>query len=121
MPRKFVWLLYFIVAAFVLLNAQDNKQDDGKALVAGRFVNSTTDANGNQHSTASAVRGNGAITCTKATQSVNQGQTSACYVVTDSATRVLPRGQNMGTGTGGTLTLTCNGQGYLTCQVRIDD
>jgi hypothetical protein len=104
--------------------AIQDKQETKKEKTTSHFVNSTTDANGNQHPGKSAIRANGTITCTNATQSVTTGgYKAACYVSTTGSggTSILEKGQNMGTGNGGTLTLTCNGQGYLTCQVRIDD
>lgn len=119
LPRSVVSLVLLSLLSLPLLNAQEKKE--GKAGAAGRLVNSTSDTNGNQHPGVSAIHANGTITCTRADQSVNQGQVPKCYVVTNSGTSALEKGQNMGTGSGGTMTLTCNGQGALACQVRIDD
>jgi hypothetical protein len=122
MLGKYIALVVsFFLLTSALLGGQRNKQEEDKVKKAGRLVNSTTDANGNQHPGVSSIRPNGTITCTQATQSVNQGQTPACFVVTNSGASTLTKGQNMGTGNGGTMTLTCNGQGRLTCQARIDD
>ena len=117
---------FVLVSAFWLLVFFPNqdKKEVPKEKTTSHFVNSTTDANGNQHPGKSAIRANGTITCTNATQSITSGgYKAACYVSTTGSggTSTLEKGQNMGTGNGGTLTLTCSGQGYLTCQVRIDD
>lgn len=119
----FKFVMVSALSLLVFFPTQE-KSEKPKAKTTSHIVNSTTDANGNQHPGTSAIRANGTITCTNATQShPSGGYKAACYVVTTGCggSSILEKGQNMGTGNGGTLTLTCNGQGYLTCQVRIDD
>jgi hypothetical protein len=82
-----------------------------------RSFTSTTDKNGNQRPATADVRPNGSIRCTTAIgQNPNQNA-PACYVLG----QILAPGQTAGTGGGGTMTLTCNGQAPLRCTVTVTD
>lgn len=82
-----------------------------------RNFTSTTDRNGNQHPATADINANGVIKCTSATGSNPQQNPPACFVLG----QILCPGQTAGTGSGGTMTLTCNGQAPLRCSVTITD
>ena len=82
-----------------------------------RTFASTTDKNGNQHPATADINANGVIKCTAATGSNPQQYPPACFVLG----QILRPGQTAGTGPGGTMTLTCNGQAPLRCSVTITD
>jgi len=82
-----------------------------------RNFTSTTDKNGRQTPATADIHANGTIKCTSAAGS-NAGQSPpACFVLG----QILPPGQTAGTGQGGTMTLTCNGQAPLRCTIHITD
>jgi hypothetical protein len=82
-----------------------------------RTFTSTTEANGNQHPATADINANGIIKCTAATGQHPKDYPPACYALG----QILRPGQTAGTGAGGTMTLTCNGQAPLTCTVTITD
>lgn len=82
-----------------------------------RNFTSTTDKNGSQHPATADINANGVIKCTSATGSNPQQNPPACYVLG----QILRPGQTAGTGSGGTMTLTCNGQAPLRCSITITD
>jgi hypothetical protein len=99
MPN-FYSAMIFTLSVLVYFSSQE-KQETPKQKTTTHFVNATSDANGNQHPGTSAIRANGKITCTNATQSNPQGgYRAACYVVTTGSggSSILEKGQNMGTG-----------------------
>jgi hypothetical protein len=93
------------------------------ASAASRVINASTDMNGNQHPGTTAVRGPARVTCLTATQSsAHPGDPPAtCYVQGPGVASQVQKGANVGTSGAGTVTLTCNGQGRLTCSARVDD
>ena len=74
-----------------------------------RNFTSTTDANGRTHPVTADINPNGVIKCTFASGNKPKDYPPACYVLG----QILPPGQTAGTGAGGTMTLTCNGQAPL--------
>lgn len=100
----------FMVVFFVVTNGS------AEAKRVRTFV-STTDKNGNQHPATADIHANGVIKCTSATGNNAQQNPPACFVLG----QILRPGQIAGTGGGGTMTLTCNGQAPLRCSVTITD
>jgi Intracellular proteinase inhibitor len=87
-----------------------------------QVVSASTDANGHQHIGVAPIRSNGKITCISAHGHDELHYPPACYVVTTSSgSQILKPNQSMGTGSGGTMNLVCNGQAPMTCSARIDD
>lgn len=82
-----------------------------------RTFTSTTDANGNQHPAVADINPNGIIKCVSASGLNPNQYPPACFVLG----QVLRLGQTAGTGSGGTMSLTCNGQGALRCTVSVTD
>jgi hypothetical protein len=82
-----------------------------------RNFTATQDRNGNQHPAVADINANGVIKCTSATGENPQQYPPACFVVGV----VLKPGRTAGTGVGGTMNLTCNGQGALRCSVQVTD
>lgn len=82
-----------------------------------RTFTSTTDSNGNQHPATADINANGVIKCTSATGSNPRQYPPACFVLG----QILRPGQTAGTGSSGTMTLSCNGQAPLRCSVTIND
>jgi len=82
-----------------------------------RNFTATADANGNQHPAVADINANGTIKCTSASGQ-NPGQyPPACFALGI----IFRPPQTIGTGQGGTMTLTCNGQGALRCSVQVVD
>jgi hypothetical protein len=97
---------------------------DNATFAASVIIKASSDANGNQHAGTTAVRGPAKVTCLSATQSVTPrpgDPPPTCYVVGPGVAAQVHKGTNVGTSGAGTVTLTCNGQGALTCSVRVDD
>lgn len=82
-----------------------------------RNFTSTTDASGNQHPATADINANGVIKCTSATGQKPKDYPPACYVLG----QILRPGQTAGTGSGGTMKLTCNAQAPLSCTIQITD
>jgi len=83
-----------------------------------RNFTATQDANGNQHPATTDVNANGVIKCTSATgRNPRQYPLPTCSVLGKN----LKPGETASTGPGGTMTLTCNGQGALWCRVEVTD
>lgn len=82
-----------------------------------RNFTASQDQNGNQQPAVADINPNGVIKCTSAVGQNPQQYPPACFVVGV----ILKPGQTAGTGGGGTMTLTCNGQGALRCTVQVAD
>jgi hypothetical protein len=85
------------------------------AAAASRTISSYTEATGNQHPGTAAVGGPAQVTCTFVA-----GTNATCYIVGPGVANQVPKGGQVGTSGAGTVTLTCNGNGALRCQARID-
>lgn len=94
----------------------------GTMVAASRQI-SATSLNGQPHPGTTAVKGPATVTCLNASQSgAKHGDPPAtCYVTGPGLAQQLARGANAGTSGAGTVTLTCNGIGNLSCSARVDD
>jgi hypothetical protein len=92
-------------------------------LVAASHQISANSINGQPHPGTTAVKGPATVTCLSASQSgAKPGDPPAsCYVTGPGLAQQLARGANAGTSGAGTVTLTCNGIGNLSCSARVDD
>jgi hypothetical protein len=97
--------------------------DAGIILAASRTINASTSANGQPHPATAPVKAGQKFTCTNATQSVNApgNPPASCYVGGPGTAQSFPKNGGGAFSGPGTATLTCNGQGYLTCSLGIDD
>jgi hypothetical protein len=96
----------------------------GAATAAPRTRNfsSSTDRNGKMNNASAQVNANGTIRCTAATGADPRNNPPACFVTTTGGGSMrLEPGKEMGTGTAGTMTLTCNGKAPMNCSVSIVD
>jgi hypothetical protein len=105
-----------VSAANVTPATTNSLQPDVSAQRVRNFT-STTDRNGSQHPVTADTRSNGVIKCTSAAGNNPRQYPPSCFVLG----QILPPGQTTGTGVGGSMTLTCNGQAPLTCTVQITD
>lgn len=89
-----------------------------------RSLSSSTDKDGHSKNASAQVNANGTIRCTAATGANPKSNPPACFVTTTGGggSMRLDVGQEMGTGgSGGTMTLTCNGQAPMNCSVSVKD
>jgi len=92
-------------------------------MVAASHQISANSINGQPHPGTTAVKGPATVTCVSASQSgAKPGDPPAtCYVTGPGLAQQLARGANAGTSGAGTVTLTCNGIGNLSCAARVAD
>ena len=79
-------------------------------------IHATQEASGNQHPGTAAVKGAAKVTCI-----ATAGKDCTCYITGPGVASQVPKGGVVGTSGAGTVTLTCNGQGALSCSARVDD
>jgi hypothetical protein len=84
---------------------------------------SANSVNGQPHPGTTAVKGPAKVTCVNASQSGAKPNDppASCYVTGPGLGSALPKGASAGTSGAGTVTLTCNGIGNLSCSARVDD
>jgi hypothetical protein len=83
-----------------------------------RDFKSTTEPYGNRHPVKADINPNGTITCTHA---MGKGEIG-CYINTTSGGyQFVAEGKSISTGSGGSMILTCNGNGALVCDVNVKD
>jgi hypothetical protein len=100
-------------------SSQDNPPAKEKAAVSQTI--SASFNNTGQHPGSAAVKGPVQITCTAANSNHPNGSPRpSCQVSAPGFGGPLERGKSAGTSGAGTVILTCNGQGRLTCSLRID-
>lgn len=93
------------------------------AQARSRTIHATQTANCNRHPATVAVEGPATITCLNPSQSIHrQGSPpAACYITGPGVEQVVPKDGNIAINGAGKVTLTCHGDGSLTCSARIDD
>jgi hypothetical protein len=88
-----------------------------------RIIHATQTGNCNRHPATVAVQGPASVTCVNPTQSLQKpGKPPAsCYVTGPGVAQQVANGGDVEISGEGTVTLSCNGSGSLTCAARIED
>lgn len=81
-------------------------------------ISSTTEASGKQHPGTTTVQGPAKVTCIAAHPGLHQ---ATCYVTGPGLGTELKQGASATTKGAGTVTLICNGEGFLSCKAQVDE
>ena len=93
------------------------------ALARTRTIHATQTGNCNRHPATVAVDGPVTVTCLNSSQSIHKqgGPPAACYITGPGVEQLVPKDGNVAINAAGTVTLTCHGDGSLSCSARIDE
>jgi len=88
-----------------------------------RTVHATQTATCNRHPAKVAVQGPASVTCVNPTQSLQKpgNPPASCYVTGPGVAQQVPNGGNVEISGAGTVILSCQGSGSLSCSARIED
>ena len=80
-----------------------------------------TSDNAGVHAAKTDITGPVKVTCANAvSETPNSRPTPSCHIVAPGFTGNLDKGKGISVIGPGTVTLTCNGQGYMRCDARVD-
>lgn len=119
MKTRNVFLMLFLLAAAILATAYS-----GTAQRAPRgkvtSLQATSDQSG-PHPASAEIAGPATIMCINAaSESPNPPPLPNCHITAPGFNGTLNKGQSVDATGAGTVTLKCNGQGYMRCNARID-
>jgi hypothetical protein len=107
-----------LAVAVLTLSLQANAQRAPRGKVTS--LQATSDKAG-QHPAQAEITGPASIMCVNAvSETPNVEPPPSCYITAPGFKGVLKKGQTADATDRGTVTLQCNGQGYMRCNARID-
>jgi hypothetical protein len=115
MPRFAVWVLALAVGVCALASESPaQRAPRGKV----HALQATTDKAG-EHPATTEIPGPATVLCINGA-SETPNVTVNCYITGPGFTGILTKGKTANLTAAGTVTLKCNGQGYMRCDARVD-